>query len=99
MGQFERIVSFSPCNDSRRKVLAEKQNEAWESKVTHPNLPAFRSEPSLGRALASGLQIQCPFQEPTLHSLPGTRSYPLCTFLDVLVSTGCLVMTRGVIVW
>ena len=73
-----------------------------ESEVTPPtSFPAFGTESSLGLTLASGLQIQCSFQESTLHPLSraGIRAYPLCTSLDVPVSASCLVITGGVIGW
>lgn len=53
--------------------------------MTHLNIPAFVSEPSLSVTLVSGFQIQSSSQEPTLHPLSRARagSYPLCTSLDV----------------
>lgn len=56
--------------------------------MTHPNLPAFVSEPSLSVTLVSGFQIQSSSQEPTLHPLSRARagSYPLCASLDVYPS-------------
>lgn len=47
LGHCVCIVSFSPCDDSGRKVLAEEQNGARGSEVTHPNL-AFSVRASSG---------------------------------------------------